>query len=112
MDTPISFEEVMPGDASDDAEELNIQPCLGLEFESLEKETKCKLGVGRENGVSFLVLGREDKQPFTNCKGKRYKGFSDYKGLVQERQLSVQGSSKMVRQIDTETEVRDLCEGV
>ncbi|KAH1239195.1 Protein FAR1-RELATED SEQUENCE 5 [Glycine max] len=37
MDTPISFEEVMPGDASDDAEELNIQPCLGLEFESLEK---------------------------------------------------------------------------
>ncbi|RZC09037.1 hypothetical protein D0Y65_015666 [Glycine soja] len=37
MDTPISFEEVMPGDASNDAEEMNIQPCLGLEFESLEK---------------------------------------------------------------------------
>ncbi|RZB56995.1 Protein FAR1-RELATED SEQUENCE 5 [Glycine soja] len=44
MDTPLSFGEVMPRDASNDAEELNIQPCLGLEFESLEKTWLKEMG--------------------------------------------------------------------
>ncbi|KAL5177645.1 Protein FAR1-RELATED SEQUENCE 5 [Glycine soja] len=62
MDTPISFEEVMLGDASDDAEELNIQPCLGLEFESLEKcstlRTNCQasLTVSRGDITSNWVI--------------------------------------------------------
>ena len=39
-------------------------------------------------------------------------GFSDFRGQVQERQLSVQVSCKTVKQPDTETEGRDLCDGL
>ncbi|KAH1118554.1 hypothetical protein GYH30_047357 [Glycine max] len=50
MDTPLSFGEVMPRDASNDAEELNIQPCLGLEFESLEKVREFYNSFAKKNG--------------------------------------------------------------
>jgi len=38
------------------------------------KSTKCKLGAGRENRVSFLVLKREDRRRYRNYKRKHIQG--------------------------------------
>ncbi|KAG5020486.1 hypothetical protein JHK87_016341 [Glycine soja] len=61
MDTPISFEEVMPGDASNDAEEMNIQPCLGLEFESLEKVREFYNSFAKKNGFGIRIQSSKPK---------------------------------------------------
>ena len=55
MDTPIPYGEVMPGDTSNDAEELNIQPCLGLEFESLEKVREFYNSFAKKNGFEIQI---------------------------------------------------------
>ena len=61
MDTPIPYGEVMPGDTSNDAEELNIQPCLGLEFESLEKVREFYNSFANRNGFGIWIRSSKPK---------------------------------------------------
>ena len=64
MDTPIPYGEVMPGDTSNDAEELNIQPCLGLEFESLEKVREFYNSFAKKNGFGIRIQSSKPKMVF------------------------------------------------
>ncbi|KAG5047042.1 hypothetical protein JHK86_016448 [Glycine max] len=71
MDTPISFEEVMPEDASNDAEEMNIQPCLGLEFESLEKVREFYNSFAKKNGFGIRIQSNLDSK-VAKCDGQLF----------------------------------------
>ncbi|KAL2971096.1 hypothetical protein AAZX31_15G174700 [Glycine max] len=79
MDTPIPYGEVMPGDTSNDAEELNIQPCLGLEFESLEKVREFYNSFAKKNGFGIRIRSSKPKMTVLVC---CCEGQHKVKGLV------------------------------
>lgn len=53
-DTWTSFEEVTPPDSSNVGEELNIGPCVGMEFESIEKVRKFYTSFAKRNGFGYV----------------------------------------------------------